>query len=208
MAISGRKITDSDINTYGVKSAPDKLTGTASENKNVFDSLISNVVKAKLNGLIDDLSATTGGGEIGTTVTGVVATTVTSALAEIFGKVDTLDTNSLKKTSQSLTESEKAQVRDNIGIQSGSVAVNSVNGKTGAVTINKSDIFTELTQTLTAGQTQLTFINNAISPSADIEMLTDKWRFSPNQEPTVSLGTLVLNFNPQSENVSVRVRIS
>ena len=55
MALTDHKITDSDISTNGVQSAPDKLTGTAAENKAIFDKLIKNVVQDCLNGLIDEL---------------------------------------------------------------------------------------------------------------------------------------------------------
>lgn len=55
MALTDHKITDGDISTNGVQSAPDKLTGTAAENKAIFDRLIKNVVQECLNGLIDEL---------------------------------------------------------------------------------------------------------------------------------------------------------
>lgn len=55
MALTDYKITDGDISAHGVVSAPDKLTGTAAENKAVFDALIREAVKAKLNDLIDEL---------------------------------------------------------------------------------------------------------------------------------------------------------
>ena len=55
MALTDHKITDGDISTNGVQSAPDKLTGTAAENKMIFDRLIKNVVQECLIGLIDEL---------------------------------------------------------------------------------------------------------------------------------------------------------
>ena len=55
MALTDYKITDADVSTNGVQSAPDKLTGTAAENKAIFDRLIQNVVQDCLNGLIDEL---------------------------------------------------------------------------------------------------------------------------------------------------------
>ena len=54
MAFTARKITDGDIATYGVQSQPNKLTGSAADNKKGFDKLIEQVVQEKLNGLIDD----------------------------------------------------------------------------------------------------------------------------------------------------------
>lgn len=55
MALTDYKITNTDVSTKGVQSAPDQLTGTAAENKALFDRLIAEVVKEKLNDLIDEL---------------------------------------------------------------------------------------------------------------------------------------------------------
>ena len=56
MSLADYKITDSDISTNGVVAAPDKLTGTAAENKRIFDRLIRESVKELYNGLIDALT--------------------------------------------------------------------------------------------------------------------------------------------------------
>ena len=64
MALTDYKITDSQISTKGVVSAPDKLTGTAQENKAVFDKLIREAVKGDINGLIDALVAAGVGSEV------------------------------------------------------------------------------------------------------------------------------------------------
>lgn len=48
MALNDYKILDSDITTKGVVNAPDRLTGTAQQNKAVFDRLIREVVKGTL----------------------------------------------------------------------------------------------------------------------------------------------------------------
>ena len=61
MALKDRKITEAGIAQHGVVSAPDRLTGTAAENKKVFDKLVRNVVAEQVNGLVDDLSAKTAG---------------------------------------------------------------------------------------------------------------------------------------------------
>ena len=65
MSFSGQKITDLDIATYGVQSQPNKLTGSAQQNKQAFDKLIDQVVQEKFNALIDELLATTAAGQIG-----------------------------------------------------------------------------------------------------------------------------------------------
>ncbi len=58
MALSDYKITNTDIQQKGVVAAPDKLIGTARDNKMIFDRLVREIVKSCLNGLIDELEAT------------------------------------------------------------------------------------------------------------------------------------------------------
>lgn len=57
MALDEYKITGEEIGAKGIVSAPDKLTGTAAENKALFDRLVRELVAEKLNELIDALSA-------------------------------------------------------------------------------------------------------------------------------------------------------
>lgn len=59
------KITDAQMAAHGVVSAPDVLTGTAAENKALFDRLITSVVAVYFNELIDKLTVKTGAAEIG-----------------------------------------------------------------------------------------------------------------------------------------------
>ena len=85
MGLNDYKISGTDITGHGVQSAPDKLTGTAAENKAVFDRLISEIVKARLNGLIDELLGSGGASGIGlASVPGLTgAETVQEALESI-----------------------------------------------------------------------------------------------------------------------------
>ncbi len=55
MALNEFKISAEDISKNGVVAAPDKLTGTAKENKKLFDRLIREMVAGKINGLIDQI---------------------------------------------------------------------------------------------------------------------------------------------------------
>lgn len=57
MVLSDFKITDADITSKGVQASPDQLSGTAEENKKVFDRLTSGPVKDGHNKLIDALIA-------------------------------------------------------------------------------------------------------------------------------------------------------
>ena len=55
MVLSDFKITDADITSKGVQASPDQLSGTAEDNKKVFDRLTSGPVKDGHNKLIDAL---------------------------------------------------------------------------------------------------------------------------------------------------------
>jgi len=83
MAFTEQKILDSDITNNGVQSQPNKLTGSALQNKQAFDKLIDDVVQSKFNALIDELLASTAAGQIGASVTGLTATNVGAALLEL-----------------------------------------------------------------------------------------------------------------------------
>ena len=67
MALKERKITEAGINAHGVASAPDRLSGTATENKKVFDRLVRNLVAECVNGIVDELTGPTGAEQIGVT---------------------------------------------------------------------------------------------------------------------------------------------
>lgn len=84
MALQNRKITNYDISTKGVIAAPDKLTGTANENKAVFDRLIREVVKDVVNNVIDDLTGASGASEIGfNEIEGLGANNVQAAITAL-----------------------------------------------------------------------------------------------------------------------------
>ena len=77
------KITDQDIARQGVVAAPDRLTGTAEENKRIFDRLIRDSVKALFNGLIDLLSSASGAENIGLRNEDDSNTSVQAAIADL-----------------------------------------------------------------------------------------------------------------------------
>ena len=51
------KITEEQLDEFGVASAPDRLTGTAAQNKAVFDRLVRQVVTTVVNQVVDELNA-------------------------------------------------------------------------------------------------------------------------------------------------------
>jgi len=65
MAFTDQKITRAEIASSGLQSQPNKLTGSAQQNKQAFDNLIEAVVMVKFNALIDELRAITAAGQIG-----------------------------------------------------------------------------------------------------------------------------------------------
>ena len=84
MSIQEQKITDAAIAANGVQSRPDKLTGTAAQNKKVFDALVTAVVKERFNALLDELTGTTAAAQLGiTTIHGFSAGNVQTALEQI-----------------------------------------------------------------------------------------------------------------------------
>ena len=84
MSIQEQKITEAAIAANGVQSRPDKLTGTAAQNKKVFDALVTAVVREKFNALIDELTGTTAAAQLGiTTIPGFSAGNIQTALEQI-----------------------------------------------------------------------------------------------------------------------------
>ena len=84
MSIQEQKITEAAIAANGVQSRPDKLTGTAAQNKKIFDALVTAVVREKFNALLDELTGTTAAAQIGiTTIPGFSAGDVQTALEQI-----------------------------------------------------------------------------------------------------------------------------
>ena len=65
MTLENFKITEEEISLNGVSSAPDKLTGTAAENKALFDNLVRAVVATSINSLITFLTSSEGASALG-----------------------------------------------------------------------------------------------------------------------------------------------
>ena len=112
MSIESFKIKDEDIKTHGVQSVGDTLTGSAAENKAVFDRLIKDCVKDCFNKLIDELISSTGANSIGThdLYSESEKTTVGDLLSLMNSKIDQralstdVDTELGKKANTSVTD--------------------------------------------------------------------------------------------------------
>lgn len=67
--------------------------------------------------------------------------------------------------------------------------------------------WTDVTGTLTAGNTSITLLDASISSSSTIDIYTDTFGVNPTNV-VVSAGSVVLTFEAQQSNVGVKVRIS
>lgn len=67
--------------------------------------------------------------------------------------------------------------------------------------------WTDITGTLSAGQTSLTLQNAAITESSTIDYYTDIFGVSPTNA-VVTNGQIVLTFEAQSSDLGVKVRVS
>ena len=84
MSIQEQKITEAAVAESGVQSQPDKLTGTAAQNKKVFDNLVTAVVRNRFNALLDELTGAAAAGQLGiATIPGFSADNIQTALEQI-----------------------------------------------------------------------------------------------------------------------------
>ena len=84
MSIQEQKITQEAIAANGVQSQADKLTGTAAQNKKVFDALVTAVVREKFNALLDELTDSGCAAQLGVaTIPGFSASDIQTALEQL-----------------------------------------------------------------------------------------------------------------------------
>ena len=96
MSLQDQKITEAAIAANGVQSQPDKLTGTAAQNKKVFDKLVTAVVRERFNALIDELTGEDAAGQLGVAaVSGLSASTVQEALEALVGAMQDITQGSV-----------------------------------------------------------------------------------------------------------------
>lgn len=68
-------------------------------------------------------------------------------------------------------------------------------------------VWTDLTDTLEAGETTLTFVDSSITTSSTIDFYTDVFGVNPTNV-VVSTGQIVLTFESRASDLDVKVRIS
>lgn len=92
MGFNDHKIENTDITTYGVVAAPDVLSGTAEDNKKLFDRLIREIVRVDFNGLIQDLQMQSAAEQIGfQNVEGLNASNIQDAIEIIHEREQELE---------------------------------------------------------------------------------------------------------------------
>ena len=214
MAIN--KITDGQIAQYGVQAAPNQLTGSAEENKKVFDRLIANVVAVYFNALVDALTATTGAGEIGAAVDGIAETNVLGVLAALKALRDS-DSSAQGATNTSLqAEIEnrytKGQTDALVGAKADATTVNNLvksivfNSDNGVFTITtQGGAVTTIDTLLEKVPASFSLANNQLvltledgtKQTADLSAFIDTYTFTNG-------GTIV--FNQTGKNITAEVK--
>ena len=105
MSMQNQKITEAAIAANGVQSQPDKLTGTAAQNKKAFDNLVTAVVRARFNALIDELTGADAAGQIGIAgITGLSASNVQDAIEELLSAMQDITQGSVADGSITLAK--------------------------------------------------------------------------------------------------------
>ena len=105
MSIQEQKITQEAIAANGVQSQADKLTGTAAQNKKVFDALVTAVVRAKFNALLNELTGSGCAAQLGiSTITGLSAETVQAALEQIMDTMQNISQGAVPNSSITLAK--------------------------------------------------------------------------------------------------------
>ena len=162
------------------------------------------------------------------TTSGLQATEVQSAIDELNSEIDNISldaedvsydntTSGLQATDVQEAIDELKSDMDNYVVDADQVDYdNSTSGLQATDVQNaidelKSDInnisfWTDVTGTLTAGQTSITLSNAAITTASTIEVFNDL--DVPYNSKTLSAGSITLTFDAQQSNMSVKVRVS
>ena len=137
MALTDKKISTYTDNVKSLSDYPSDDGVTAAQLKAIFDGRTDKEVKNAVNGIIDELTATTGAEQIKTASGNSVQTELNAHASSISGKVDKAAGKGLSTNDYTTAEKNKLS-----GIETGAQVnrVASVAGKTGAVTLTLDDI--------------------------------------------------------------------
>ena len=90
MNILEQKISQTDMEAAGVVSLPDVLTGSAQENKLMFDRMVRELVSRRFNTVLELLSSAAGAEQIGAAVKDIEGRTVQAVLNGLKKDIDTI----------------------------------------------------------------------------------------------------------------------
>lgn len=159
MSLSEYKLTDAAVAQSGVVAAPDRLTGTAAQNKMIFDRLIRETVKSLFNALLDELSGAGGAADIGAAaIAGVTGDNVQEALGGLKTILDTKPSDAEMTAALSL-KSDKS-------VTDAHVKSVSFNAQSGMFTFTKED-------------GSYTVVDTAM------EKIATNWSYDPNTQSLV-----------------------
>lgn len=169
MSIQEQKITQEAIAANGVQSQADKLTGTAAQNKKVFDALVTAVVREKFNALLDELTGSGCAAQLGiSTITGLSAETVQAALEQIMDTMQNISQGAVPNSSITLAKlaadvlailNGKQPLTADLPVLSGvsmddKIPIQDVSGNAGAA-IDLYTLWRQLQRNITYGKTNV-----------------------------------------------------
>lgn len=140
--MSFTRITNAELNQRGATTLPNQPTISASALKQEFDAPAKEVVAPKVNNLMDELEAVTGAASLGAVApTGRTGSTVQGVLNSVSTGLSDVETASHTHTNKTIID---RFADDGTGLTYNgspiSGAVESVNGKTGVVELDASDV--------------------------------------------------------------------
>ena len=140
--MSFTRITNAELNSRGATTLPNQPTISASALKQEFDAPAKEVVAPKVNNLMDELEAVTGAASLGAVApTGRTGSTVQGVLNSVSTGLSEVEVASHTHTNKTIID---RFADDGTGLTYNgspiSGAVESVNGKTGAVELDASDV--------------------------------------------------------------------
>ena len=180
MSMQNQKITEAAIAANGVQSQPDKLTGTAAQNKKAFDNLVTAVVRARFNALIDELTGADAAGQIGIAgITGLSASNVQDAIEELLSAMQDITQGSVADGSITLAKlAPGAVTTEKLGRASVTAEKIAALAITAALIANKTITGSKIADgTITSAQmaadaVKLTFTNKSVAASAFVSNST------------------------------------
>lgn len=196
---SNGQILKYNTSTYKWENANESGGSPAAEDVS-YDNTVSGLEATEvqsaideLNSEIDNMSLDAGDVSYDNTDSGMQATDVQEAIDELKSDMDNYvvdaDQVDYDNTTSGLQATDVQNAIDELSYE-----------------ISNISFWTDVTGTLTAGQTSITLSNAAITTTSTIEVFNDL--DVPYNSKTLSTGSITLTFDAQQSNMSVKVRVS